>query len=450
MGIVTVGPWQAALLRIARDVWKSSGGTVNKIDTPRKLRVQIVSTYKTSCGIAAFTETIESHLRNRLAITVGRLDQDLLKSTDPTIEAAGDALIAKIAEQGATADVVNLQWEPGLLGATPGQILRRFRMLLRSNPNLVVTVHTVVPEPKFSSGEFVRRLLRGKARSAMEYAVQAMRPYGRETYRLLKEAERTANLTLVVHTRREKQLFAQVRGHKKVFDHPLSYIRQGWWENLENDAAEIKARLKRQFGKDKVFIGFFGFLTEYKGISTAIEAMRFLPENYVLLLYGGVHPSLVQDRQLVSPYVKELMSRIDRSKEDNLSRRVWFMGAPDDYQFAASMKACDVNVFPYMEIGQSASGPVAQSIEMGKRTVVSNNKMFGQLATYFPDRMAMADIGNYIHLAHCIEDVMIRDEPGRNDLRYDCRTLADFYYYTYLNASGKDVVDAISSPGHIG
>jgi glycosyltransferase involved in cell wall biosynthesis len=412
---------------------------MNQIQSHSKLRVQIVSTYKTACGIASFTDTIESHLRDRVNITIGRLDQYLLKSTEPALEAAGDELIAKIAAEGATADVVNLQWEPGLLGATPGQILRRFKTILKSNPNLVVTVHTVVPEPRFRPREFARKLLAARPREATRYAVHSLRSYGRETYKILGNAERSRNLTLVVHTKREKRMFEMAMGHKKVFDHPLSYIRNGWWDSLDSEAAQIRDRLKEQYGPNKVFIGFFGFLTEYKGISTAIEAMRYLPENYVLLLYGGVHPAQIHQGESVSPYVRELMDKIDRSKRDRLSHRVRFLGSPDDFTFAASMKACDVNVFPYVEIGQSASGPVSQSIEMGKRTVVSNNKMFSELARYFPDRMAMSDVGNHIHLAQCIEDQMRREEPGTSGLNYNCSTLADFYFYTYLNASGRQV-----------
>ena len=41
---------------------------------------------------------------------------------------------------------------------------------------------------------------------------------------------------------------------------------------------------------DAVLIGVFGFINEYKGIGTAIQALQHLPKNHHLLIFGGVHP----------------------------------------------------------------------------------------------------------------------------------------------------------------
>ena len=52
---------------------------------------------------------------------------------------------------------------------------------------------------------------------------------------------------------------------------------------------------------DAVLIGVFGFLNEYKGIGTAIQALQHLPKNHHLLIFGGVHPQEIAARQQRHP-----------------------------------------------------------------------------------------------------------------------------------------------------
>ena len=397
-----------------------------------KKKVLFVSTYKTLCGIAAFTETLESHLQDRYDIDIGVLDQYILKSTNPKLITAGDKLIDDICSRAKDFDVVNLQWEPGLLGNTHRQILRRFRKLLRASPHMIVTVHTVVENPRFSTIQMIKAMRRGVTAS-IRFVNEMFIKYGQKTYLLLNEADRSDTFQVIVHTRRELRYFRQVIGLKNVYDHPLGLIRKTWGDGLKSRAQELRIKIENEFGSNKRFIGFFGFLSEYKGIITAIEALRFLPDDYVLLLFGGVHPSLHKDGQNVSPYLRKLLKIIHPSSDKagkakrSLFDRVQFLGAPDDFDFAASIAVCDINVFPYLEVGQSASGPVSQSIELGKRTIVSNNNMFSELEGYFPKRTYKVDIGNHLHLAQVIKRAMADPEPEKGGLQFTTWTLADFY-----------------------
>lgn len=405
----------------------------------RKKRVLIISTYRTSCGIATFTDTLETLLGGEYAVEVGVLDQFLLKAMGGQLEKAGDDLIDNIVDRAREVDIVNLQWEPGLLGRTERHMLRRFTKLLRANSNLIVTVHTVVPAPAISFRGLLEEVFLRGVLAATRYWMRNGR-FGRNTYRALAEAGKNPQFQVIVHTKREKRFFREAVGIPNVHDHPLSYIRRGWEEKLPEEAKRIRSDLTERFG-DRKFIGFFGFLTEYKGIQTAVEALRFLPQEYMLLLYGGVHPGLIREGELNDPYVEKIMNAVDPPRVDgeqvkaSVVDRVQFLGAPDDFRFAASIMACDINVFPYVEIGQSASGPVSQSVELGKRTVVSNNFMFEQFSRYFPGRTERADIGNYIHLAQAIMRAMSKPEPGSRGLGYNNQTLAEFYSRVFEQAS---------------
>lgn len=412
----------------------------------RRKKIMFISTYKIPCGIGAFTETLETHLEGEYEIEIGVLDQYILKSIEPPLDAAGDRLIDDICLRARECDVVNLQWEPGLLGHTPKQILRRFKKILQSNPHMIVTVHTVVPiEKKASILQALRETRHQGIFGGARYISNTMlRRYGDRTHQLLREAAKSETFQLVVYTQREVRHFRELIGIKNVHDHPLSYIRRGWEERLATTAGQMRDKWKKQFGADKKFIGFFGFLTEYKGISTAIEAMRLLPDDYMLMLFGGVHPALLHDGQNVSPYVHQLMTSVHPSlagskgveAKRSLVDRVRFIGAPDDYEFAAAILASDINVFPYVEIGQSASGPVSQSVELGKRTIVSNNKMFSQFELYFLKRTYKTDIGNHIQLAQMVQTAMDEPEPGVAGLGYNNKTLTDFYRIIIERASG--------------
>lgn len=201
-------------------------------------------------------------------------------------------------------------------------------------------------------------------------------------------------------------------------------------------------------------IGVFGFLSSYKGFETAIRAMRYLPEDYHLYIFGGVHPNDIPEKR-VQTYVKKLMSEVTtdytlldrllgkmpesnadpadlgdlhkgagslsspvhlsvdsiahahglvKGMADSLVNRVHFVGALTDEQFYGAMASCDVVVLPYQEVMQSSSGPASLAIELGRRTLLSRTRGFLQLGRYFPNRLEFFDVGNHLQLVSLIRD----------------------------------------------
>jgi glycosyltransferase involved in cell wall biosynthesis len=183
---------------------------------------------------------------------------------------------------------------------------------------------------------------------------------------------------------------------------------------------------------DVALIGVFGFLNEYKGITTAIQALQYLPANHHLLIFGGVHPQEILHRQPRHPYISTLfehaymdttlydrMSAAGASSEApplvvaadqglrellgahprDLSARIHFMGALAEPEFLAGMAICDAVVFPYLEVGQSSSGPISQALELGCRIIASRTHAFLGFAEYHPSAVEFFDIGNHLELA---------------------------------------------------
>jgi hypothetical protein len=56
-------------------------------------------------------------------------------------------------------------------------------------------------------------------------------------------------------------------------------------------------------------------------------------------------------------------------------------------------------VFPYLEVGQSSSGPISQALELGCRIIASRTHTFLGFAEYHKNAVEFFDIGNHLELA---------------------------------------------------
>jgi len=142
-------------------------------------------------------------------------------------------------------------------------------------------------------------------------------------------------------------------------------------------------------------VGVFGFLNNYKGLNTAIRALRHLPEDHHLLIFGAIHPNEIAAGRPIHPHLASVFDEayVDATPYDQISTgrsdgsvrltveadrglaaligphprdvsaRIHFMGAATDDDFLCGMASCDVVVFPYLEVGQSSSGPISQALE---------------------------------------------------------------------------------------
>jgi len=186
--------------------------------------------------------------------------------------------------------------------------------------------------------------------------------------------------------------------------------------------------------ENAALIGVFGFLNEYKGFGTAIQALHYLPDNYHLLIFGGIHPNEIAAHRPIHPYISSLFGdayidttlydRISAPAQDSaptlvhsadhglgellgthprdLSARIHFMGVLGDAEFLAGMAICESVVFPYLEVGQSSSGPISQALELGCRVIASRTRTFLGFAEYHPNAVEFFDIGNHLELAERI------------------------------------------------
>src|SRR5216683_2546331 len=238
----------------------------------RKESLAIVSTGSRLCGVAAYTAALRRQLSDAFDITVFDLDQYLLRSRHGR------------------------------------DIYRRFCWLSAAAPRLSVTFHTLLMPPHFDVTGFVKALATGKfktaARLQADFNRAGLLSYG--IARQLRRMQRQKQVSAIVHNRRDRYDATCLYGIRLVFDHPLSFLGAGEVEAIRGGAARRRFAMLDDWPPDATLIGVFGFLNEYKGIGTAIQALHYLPDNHHLLIFGGIHPREIAPRQPRHPYIASL------------------------------------------------------------------------------------------------------------------------------------------------
>jgi glycosyltransferase involved in cell wall biosynthesis len=400
---------------------------------PPRETLAIISSSSKLCGIAAYTAALRRQLGDIFDITVFDLNQYLMRSPNRQVRKLADRQIKEICRAIRRFDAVNLQLEYGTLGRFGPDILRRFCWLTEAAPRLSVTFHSLQTQPSFDVAAFVRALATFNFKQAAHMHGSFRRAhllsYG--IARQLRRVQRYKQVTAIVHNRRDRNDVRYLYGIREVFDHPLAYLSRDDVETVRAGASRREFPMLDILPADAVLIGVFGFISEYKGIATAIQALRHLPDNYHLLIFGGVHPQEIAVRQPRHPYIDKLFEHgfVDVSLYDalamhavhdaprlvveadrglpeligkhprDLSDRIHFMGTQSEADFLSGMAVCDTIVFPYLEVGQSSSGPISQALELGCRIVASRTHAFLEFAEYHDNAIEFFDIGNHIELA---------------------------------------------------
>jgi glycosyltransferase involved in cell wall biosynthesis len=441
-------------------------------------RLAIISTYDELCGIAGYTRALERQLASSFDVTVMNLDQYLLRSPHKAVQRLGDAHIAEIAGQLAAFDAVNIQLEFGTLGLTARRITRRFARLCRKAGQLSVTFHTILAPEHFDWGGWLKLLARFRVKQSFDllHAHRRGSVLRRGIYNVLRRRQIIAPTRVIVHTKRDMRLLRDVVRLKQVQHHPLSFV-------MPQERTQIRATINREsfpllrvLPAQAKLVGVFGFVSEYKGFDTAIQALRLLSADYHLLIFGGIHPQTIRKHTAIDPYLRKLLddTYVDRTLLEEFSERdhpstslqisldgncaeilqhhpkslfgrVHFMGALTDSEFVAAMAVCDSVVMSYQEVGQSASGPIAQALEMGCRVIASRTLAFMQFAMYHPGQIEFFDIGNHLELAERLSAESPTDCAART-LHYDCSTNAATYKRAHASRrEWSDYTDAIES-----
>jgi len=386
-----------------------------------KKKLAIISSYGELCGNATYAYVLEQEFLKYYDVEVISLNVKLLQSENKSEKNLADRHILDIENKIKDYDFVNIQFEVGLFGLNKRTVLRRFSKLIKGSKAVIVTMHRLDMRRDFFTIKTLKEI-----RTMSFFSL--LKQYRNERYyallyekvvRIIKKASKSKNASILVHTKREKYNISAILKFDKVYDHPITFLTQDQRKLFSKDAKSI-FRGKYKIEDNEVVVGIFGFISSYKSHHTAISALKYLPNNYKLMIFGSQHPHSITQGIDIEPYTKSLLDLIDSDRQKTikdatyeLSKRVIFVGSLDDQNFIADLHGVDFTILPYEETNQSGSGIAALTLESKTKAIFSNNLAFLELQRYAKKSFKTADIGNSKEMADAIQNYNF-DEYSQN------------------------------------
>ena len=330
------------------------------------------------CGIATFTDDVVCHFdkmfeRGSEVIAVDEPGGEL-RSYPPAVIArlkqddrASYAEVAAIIDAH-PAELLNIQHEYGLFGGEDGEWL--LDLMERVTKPIVISMHTVLPEPTEHFRETTRRLCK------------------------------RAN-TVIVLSLTGKTILADVYG---VDDSKIRVIHHGVPDVPFRSTDAAKASLG--VGQ-RMLISTFGLISRGKGLEYAIDAMSDVVKRHpdaLYLILGQTHPGV--RRHEGESYRESLHASIAAKGLQNNVKLV------DKYlefdELITYLQATDIYLTPYLNPVQIVSGTLAYAIGCGKAVVSTPYLYAKELLAH--GRGELADFRDAASIARAVTDLL--DDPA--------------------------------------
>jgi glycosyltransferase involved in cell wall biosynthesis len=345
----------------------------------KNLQIVYLSTFPPrACGIASFTSDLVATMEALFMPEIGSFIVAMLADADSTegyeknvrlfinenrpqeFLAAAQALNA-MPEVG----LINIQHEFGIFGQNWGINLMHFLEAIKKP--LVVTFHTVLPEP---DNELKQRV--------KDIAAKA--------------------LNIVVMTDLSKKILLEQYG---IPPHKIEVIPHGI--HLLDYSLPAAHKSKVGVGDNSPVLSTFGLLSRSKGIEFVLQALPAVLKNHPDLKYfiiGATHPEVIKRegesyRQFLEEKVKSLRL------EQNVIFHNRYLAVPQLFEF---LQATDIYISPSLDPNQAVSGTLSYALGTG-RPVVSTP--FAQAKTLItPDVGVLVDFRDVPAMAKALNSLL--------------------------------------------
>lgn len=421
-----------------------------------KKKLAIVTSYGDLCGNAEYSDVLKKGLNKIFDVSIIPLNMDIMRAMT---RKAADKYIINIANQLTAFDYVNIQFESGLFGILPRDILKRFCYLFDASNKLVVTMHRVDVKLPLFSITALNCILRLKMKKFLTESMNTWRNNQfAKVYVKVSKLCAKHKTPIIVHSTREKHRILSISNFKATAaDHPLTYLTLEEAEYYKKLVDKPKFLSQHNLPKNAITIGTFGFIAPYKGIPVLMKCLPFLPENYHVLVFGSQHPLKVNYEPngdshiihymnlLTPPHARPVPSHTQKKRKLRAMVNYWagtnnvmagrfhFLGGFHEHEdFIKAMASCDVVVFPYNEVGQSASGVLGLALDLQCNIICSQTLAFLELLKYAGSSVRIFSIGNHLELAEKIRIAVKNGVPSREILqqynqKYNLDSNARFY-----------------------
>ena len=306
------------------------------------MRIAHLGTYPPrKCGIATYTQDVVSAVHTNTLAAPPTVIAMTAPDEDPEATGYGWPVAHLIAQNSsdeyiaaaktvkrAGFDLVNIQYEHGIFGGEGGNYLNLFLDELAGSVPVVVTTHTVLPQPEAHYAKALRDV-----------------------------AERSSRL--VVLNSRALPLLRDAYG---IDTNTVSVIPHGTPNVERSRRGLVRARFAVE---GQTVLSTFGLISPGKGLEHAIAAVAANAAKHPTLHYyilGATHPGIV--RESGESYRKGLMRQ---ATEAGVADRVHFVNqylALDE--LTDWLLATDVYITPYLNPNQITSGTLAYAVAAGK------------------------------------------------------------------------------------
>ena len=225
-------------------------------------------------------------------------------------------------------DIVHIQHETYLYGGVSSLLVFPFLLVLIRllGKPVVVTMHGVIP------------LSRVDRRFLEENRIRGNPLVMRIGLTLLVKVVVAFSTVIVVHEKKLRDIL--VKEYKCQFIQSSCHL--SWIEEPKVLVESTKAKEKLGVSSKKVIL-FLGYITGYKNVDLLIDSAQFLKvADWVMIIAGGVHPRLKDDRS----YVKYL-SELQKKASDISRKKILFKGFIPEEELPYFLAAADLVVFPH-------------------------------------------------------------------------------------------------------
>lgn len=314
------------------------------------MRILFASTHQVSCGIADYNADMMNSVGDSHKCDIAEFPQD----APPT-----KAELLEIADRASLYDLLIIQHEWSFIGADPVQKYDHLHVLLKR------LRRNQVPTAFIFHSEFIPLL--GHRRSRLFWRMRIARR------QFINEINKSPLLRVYVHGKTASQ---------KLLEQTIKP------EKIKSVAFPLQIHphtLPRTRQTGPITLLMFGFVSEYKGYETALNALRLLPENYHLVIAGGQHPKNCQDLTYENilgfihhgewdrgRQIPSVGRKFTHREREAFAARVRVTGHLSPSEIVEHIKCSDIVLAPYFADGApSGSAAVAWPISLGKPTIVS-------------------------------------------------------------------------------
>lgn len=359
------------------------------------MKISFLTTWETKCGIADYSKYFVDAL-----LELG-LDIKIVKP-DPSYTPRE---IENIIPQMNNADIAHIQFEPSFFKNYD------FKYLLKAIAvPIIITMHEEYPAGDFPRGI---RMLSPYYLGGYIYRIFMGRKYYKTLNKLVSK--------FIVHSTNMKS-FLRVFGtpNEKIVLFPLPVpLSKEKIPDIEKNKEVLSLSGKK-------VLAIFGFINNRKGYEIAIEALRNLPEEYVLIIAGDCRTA---DE---SKYTDTLKKYIEKYA---LRSRVRFTGFLSHEDISLIMSAADIILAPFKNMSNSSSLSVALSY--GKAIIASDLKPNRQIYKD-GDCLFLFKASSASGLKQAIEALM-NDASYKKFLENKARLYAETYSYKNMAEKLYDI-----------